>query len=126
MTPRDAYFAPHETVAVDEAIGQVSAELVAPYPPGIPVLAPGERITAEAVAGLHQARPTARRCGTPRTDPADLPGGRRPLIPCHDRRPSAAPRVAARNGADHGSGERSALPVQRRRADGASHDRPTR
>jgi len=31
----------------------VSAELVAPYPPGIPVLAPGERITSEAVEGLR-------------------------------------------------------------------------
>lgn len=55
VAPRDAYFAPHVTVAVDDAIGQVSAELVAPYPPGIPVLAPGERITAAAVEGLRQA-----------------------------------------------------------------------
>ena len=52
MSPRDAYFAEHRTVSADEAIGQVSAELVAPYPPGIPVLTPGERITAAAVAGL--------------------------------------------------------------------------
>jgi lysine decarboxylase len=56
MTPRDAYFAAHETVPAEEAIGQVSAELVAPYPPGIPVLAPGERITAAAVAGLRDAK----------------------------------------------------------------------
>jgi len=55
LSPRDAYFAGHRTVPVDDAIGQVSAELVAPYPPGIPVLAPGERITAAAVEGLHQA-----------------------------------------------------------------------
>lgn len=55
VSPRDAYFAAHRTVDVDDAIGQVSAELVAPYPPGIPVLAPGERITAAAVEGLHQA-----------------------------------------------------------------------
>ncbi|MFL6288468.1 MAG: decarboxylase, partial [Actinomycetes bacterium] len=52
MSPRDAYFAEHRTVGAAEAIGQVSAELVAPYPPGIPVLAPGERITEAAVAGL--------------------------------------------------------------------------
>jgi lysine decarboxylase len=55
VSPRDAYFAPHETVPVDEAIGRVSAELVAPYPPGIPVLAPGERVSAAAVEGLHLA-----------------------------------------------------------------------
>jgi lysine decarboxylase len=55
LTPRDAYFAPHATVRAEEAIGRVSAELVAPYPPGIPVLAPGERITRDAIEGLQQA-----------------------------------------------------------------------
>ena len=55
ISPRDAFFAPHLTVPADEAIGRVSAEVVAPYPPGIPVLAPGERITSEAVEGLQQA-----------------------------------------------------------------------
>jgi arginine decarboxylase len=54
-SPRDAFFSPHVTVAAEDAIGRVSAELVAPYPPGIPVLAPGERITREAVDGLRQA-----------------------------------------------------------------------
>jgi len=54
ISPRDAFFAPHLTVPADEAVGRVSAELVAPYPPGIPVLAPGERITREAVEGLRQ------------------------------------------------------------------------
>jgi lysine decarboxylase len=54
ISPRDAFFAPHLTVPADEAIGRVSAELIAPYPPGIPVLAPGERITSEAVEGLRQ------------------------------------------------------------------------
>ena len=54
MSPREAFFAPHLTVPADEAIGRVSAEIVAPYPPGIPVLAPGERITSEAVEGLRQ------------------------------------------------------------------------
>ena len=55
MPPRDAFFAPHRVVDADAAVGQVSAELVAPYPPGIPVLAPGERVTAAAVDGLHRA-----------------------------------------------------------------------
>jgi len=55
LSPRDAFFAPHRSVPAGEAIGRVSAELVAPYPPGIPVLAPGERITSEAVEGLRQA-----------------------------------------------------------------------
>lgn len=56
MSPREAYFAPHHRRAIQSAIGRVSAELVAPYPPGIPVLAPGERITADAVTSLLDAR----------------------------------------------------------------------
>ncbi len=36
------------------AIGRVSAELIAPYPPGVPVLAPGELITAAAVDALRE------------------------------------------------------------------------
>jgi arginine decarboxylase len=53
LPPRDAFFAPHETVPAAAAAGRVSAELVAPYPPGVPVLAPGERITAGIVAALR-------------------------------------------------------------------------
>lgn len=54
-TPREAFFAAHETVPAGEAIGRVSAELIAPYPPGIPLLAPGEIITVEAVTALRTA-----------------------------------------------------------------------
>jgi len=54
LSPREAFFAANETVPAEAAIGRVSAELVAPYPPGIPVLAPGELITAEALAALHE------------------------------------------------------------------------
>ncbi|MGI5239155.1 aminotransferase class I/II-fold pyridoxal phosphate-dependent enzyme [Dactylosporangium sp. CA-139066] len=56
MPPRQAFFADAKTLPVDQAVGRVCAELVAPYPPGIPVLAPGEQITAEALAALNQAR----------------------------------------------------------------------
>ena len=52
---REAFFAPNETVGADAAVGRISAELVAPYPPGVPVLAPGEIITAEALAALRAA-----------------------------------------------------------------------
>ncbi|KYH43983.1 aminotransferase class V-fold PLP-dependent enzyme [Branchiibius sp. NY16-3462-2] len=55
MTPRRAYFAAAQPVSLHEAVGQVSAELVAPYPPGIPVLAPGERITTRSLATLEAA-----------------------------------------------------------------------
>jgi arginine decarboxylase len=49
MTPRDAFFARVEQVPVAEAEGRIAAEMVSPYPPGVPVLAPGERITREAL-----------------------------------------------------------------------------
>jgi len=52
-SPRAAFFAAHETVAADLAVGRVSAELIAPYPPGVPVLAPGELITEDLLAGLR-------------------------------------------------------------------------
>jgi arginine decarboxylase len=48
-------------VAIQDAVGRVSAELVAPYPPGIPVLAPGERITAAALEALAAARAAGSR-----------------------------------------------------------------
>ncbi|WP_426512366.1 aminotransferase class I/II-fold pyridoxal phosphate-dependent enzyme [Dactylosporangium sp. McL0621] len=56
MPPRQAFFAPARAVPIDRALGRTCAELVAPYPPGIPILAPGEQITAEALAALDQAR----------------------------------------------------------------------
>jgi arginine/lysine/ornithine decarboxylase len=45
MTPRDAWFAEKESVVWDKATGRVSGELITPYPPGIPVVCPGELIT---------------------------------------------------------------------------------
>ncbi len=56
MPPRQAFFSRNETLAAETAVGRVSAELVAPYPPGIPVLAPGEVITAAALDALRAAR----------------------------------------------------------------------
>jgi arginine decarboxylase len=56
LPPRDAFFAESDTVPIDQAVGRIVAELVAPYPPGIPVLAPGEEITRDSLAALDQAR----------------------------------------------------------------------
>jgi arginine decarboxylase len=55
MTPRGAFFADHVTLPAADAVGQVSAELIAPYPPGIPVVVPGEVITEETVSALRRA-----------------------------------------------------------------------
>ena len=54
LSPRDAFFAATETLAIAHAINRISAELVCPYPPGIPVLIPGEMVTEPAIAYLQQ------------------------------------------------------------------------
>jgi lysine decarboxylase len=52
VSMRDAYFADTEYVSAEKAIGRISADLIAPYPPGVAVVAPGEVLTAEIVTGL--------------------------------------------------------------------------
>lgn len=61
LTPREAFFADHETVPAAAAVGRVCAEVVAPYPPGVPVLVPGEVVTADVLAGLDAARQAGTR-----------------------------------------------------------------
>ncbi|MDK2881661.1 MAG: arginine decarboxylase [Clostridia bacterium] len=54
MTPREAFFAPWLPVPRKEARGLVAAEVIAPYPPGVPVLCPGEVITPELTEFLEE------------------------------------------------------------------------
>jgi arginine/lysine/ornithine decarboxylase len=56
MTPREAFFAERRAVPLHQAAGEVAAELVTPYPPGVPVLAPGEVIGPDKLAYLDQGR----------------------------------------------------------------------
>ncbi len=42
ISPREAYFAPSRPVVLEQAVGQIVAENIIPYPPGIPLLVPGE------------------------------------------------------------------------------------
>ena len=53
---RDAYFAKTEMVSASDAIGRVSADLIAPYPPGVAVVAPGELLTEQIVSGLSASQ----------------------------------------------------------------------
>ncbi|MGD1907748.1 MAG: aminotransferase class I/II-fold pyridoxal phosphate-dependent enzyme [Leptolyngbyaceae cyanobacterium] len=58
MTPREAFFAPQGTVPTSSAEDYLRPVALCPYPPGIPVVLPGEVITAEAISHLqavHQA-----------------------------------------------------------------------
>ncbi|MDX6656665.1 MAG: arginine decarboxylase [Solirubrobacteraceae bacterium] len=61
VTPREAFLGEAEIVGVDEAVGRISCESIAGYPPGIPALLPGERITAEAIAYLRELRDAGAR-----------------------------------------------------------------
>jgi arginine/lysine/ornithine decarboxylase len=54
LSPREAFFAPARAIPLEEASGEISTELVIPYPPGIPVLTPGEVITDDKVAYLRE------------------------------------------------------------------------
>jgi lysine decarboxylase len=52
ISMRDAYFADTEFVSASQAIGRISADLIAPYPPGVAVVAPGELLTEAILTGL--------------------------------------------------------------------------
>jgi arginine decarboxylase len=54
VSPRDAFLGDAQHVPVLDAIGRVSCEAIAGYPPGIPALLPGDRITAEVIDYLRE------------------------------------------------------------------------
>ena len=53
-SPREAFFGPQEVVPFDQAVGRVAAEPLAAYPPGIPNVLPGERLTQATVDYVHE------------------------------------------------------------------------
>ena len=55
MTPREAFLASQDVVPVREAVGRVAAESLAAYPPGVPNVLPGERLTAATLDYIQQA-----------------------------------------------------------------------
>jgi arginine/lysine/ornithine decarboxylase len=67
MLPREAFFGRTESVPHDQAVGRIVAELATPYPPGVPVLVPGDVITREAVEYLR----SGVAAGMQLPDPAD-------------------------------------------------------
>lgn len=54
LSPRQALFAPSEHIPLKQAAGRVSACQIAPYPPGVPVVAPGETIEKKYLAYLRE------------------------------------------------------------------------
>ena len=69
ISMRDAYFAETEMVSAEKAVGRISADLIAPYPPGVAVVAPGEVLTKLIVEGLATTKAAGVRIAYA-TDPS--------------------------------------------------------
>ena len=66
-SPQQAFYAEKESLPMEQAAGRISGEFVMCYPPGIPILAPGERITPEILDYIEYAK--AKGCNM--TGPED-------------------------------------------------------
>jgi lysine decarboxylase len=53
LLPREAFLAPTEFATFKQSAGRICAEVITPYPPGIPVISPGEEITPEIISYLE-------------------------------------------------------------------------
>ncbi|MFS0897299.1 aminotransferase class I/II-fold pyridoxal phosphate-dependent enzyme [Mycolicibacterium litorale] len=56
LTPREAFFADTDTVTLSSSAGRIAAEPITPYPPGIPLVMPGERLSADVIDALRRLR----------------------------------------------------------------------
>ena len=56
MTPQEAFYADKHAMPIKQSAGQICSEFVMCYPPGIPILAPGERITQEILDYIAYAK----------------------------------------------------------------------
>ncbi|MGW3031577.1 aminotransferase class I/II-fold pyridoxal phosphate-dependent enzyme [Streptomyces sp. NPDC001178] len=65
--PRDAFFGPAENIPIEDAAGRIAAEMITPYPPGIPAVLPGERLTEPVLRYLR----TGLEAGMYLPDPSD-------------------------------------------------------
>ena len=54
--PQEAFYADKKAMPLDESVGRICAEFVMCYPPGIPILAPGERITRDILDYIRYAK----------------------------------------------------------------------
>lgn len=55
-SPQDAFYAEKESLPLEKSIGKICSEFVMCYPPGIPILAPGERITPVILEHIQYAK----------------------------------------------------------------------
>ncbi|WP_027406601.1 aminotransferase class I/II-fold pyridoxal phosphate-dependent enzyme [Anaerovibrio sp. RM50] len=66
--PQEAFYGEKESLPIDKTVGRVCSEFVMCYPPGIPILAPGERITEEILQYIRYAK----KKGCSMTGPEDM------------------------------------------------------
>ena len=55
-TPKAAFYSEKKMLPIEKSSGKISAEFVMCYPPGIPILAPGERISDEIIEYIRYAK----------------------------------------------------------------------
>ncbi len=68
LTPQKAFYSNKKSVSLKEGIGHIAGEFVMCYPPGIPILAPGERITGDIIDYIIYAKEK----GSSLTGPQDM------------------------------------------------------
>lgn len=66
--PQEAFYGEKESLPIDQTVGRVCSEFVMCYPPGIPILAPGEKITEEILQYIRYAK----KKGCSMTGPEDM------------------------------------------------------
>lgn len=67
LSPQEAFYAGKKSVPLSESVGHVCSEFIMCYPPGIPIIAPGERVTDEIIRYIEYAK--AKGCSM--TGPED-------------------------------------------------------
>ena len=68
LTPQEAFYAPRKSVPLHQSVGEICCEFLMTYPPGIPILAPGERITQDILNFIR----SSKEKGCVITGPQDL------------------------------------------------------
>ncbi len=68
VTPQKAFYHDKKSVSLQEAVGHIAGEFVMCYPPGIPILAPGERVTKNIIEYINYAKEK----GSSLTGPKDM------------------------------------------------------
>ena len=56
LSPQSAFYSGKKSLPIKQCVGQICAEFIMCYPPGIPILAPGEKITQEIIDYILFAR----------------------------------------------------------------------